>query len=331
MSSRRPAVYLAIVVAGFLARLLYDAYAPAAHEVGTEAAASAPAVGNTATENTSAGTAPVAVNVYRSGWAELPSERTDDDLYYAHHLFGAAGGDGAAPAVRNYTACYSSRYRCSLWVAAPQHPSYRGEAKRSGSFRLDPTLPVNLQPMLGRSYGDYTRGHLLGSAERTVTVEANRQTFYASNITPQMQAGFNAASGAWNNMEIFVDRQVCADTLYVVTGCLFADYTDGSGRTVEAAVTRNKNDGRDVAVPTAFYKVLLRTRAGDTGRGVGDCAPSELKCAAFVVGHYGAKGRKPSAADMMSVAELERLTGEVFFANVPAAPKAEAKAGDWGL
>ena len=326
MSSRRPAVYLAIVAAGFLARLLYNAsYAPAAHEARTEADVSVPVVGNAAS-----GTAPAAVNVYRSGWAKLPSERADDDIYYTHHLFFGPQG-AAAPAVRNYTACYSSRYRCPLWVAAPQHPSYRGGAKRSGNFRFDPTLPLEVQPQLSRSFGDYTRGHLLGSAERTATAEANRQTFYASNVAPQLQAGFNAASGAWNNLESFVDRQVCADTLYVVTGCMFADYTDGSGRMVEAAVTRNRNDGSVVAVPTAFYKVLLRTRAGDTGRGVGDCAPSELKCAAFVVGHCEAKGRKPSAADMMSVAELERLTGEVFFANVPSAPKGEAEAADWGL
>ncbi len=74
-----------------------------------------------------------------------------------------------------------------------------------------------------------------------------------------------------------------------------------------------------MAVPTAYYKALLRTRAGDTGRRAADCKSSELKCAAFVVGHYDAKGRKPSAADMMSVAELERLTGETFFANIPAA------------
>ena len=329
MSNRRPVVYLAIIAAAALLNFVYDNYAPQPSE---------PAVENTATENpevpaakatTPDQTASVPANVYRTGWPELPAERADDDRYYTRHLFGAAA-DGM-PAVRNYSSCYSRRHRCPVWVAAPLHPSYRAAARRSDRFRFDPTLPVDIQPLLRSSYGDYTRGHLLGSAERTVSGEANAQTFYASNIAPQLGRGFNAANGAWNNLEIFVDRQVCADTLYVVTGCLFDDYTDAGGRRVEASATLNKNDGAQVAVPTAYYKVLLRTRAGDTGRRVADCKSSELKCAAFVVGHYDARGRKPSAADMMSVAEIERITGETFFAGVPAAPKRTADPRDWGL
>ena len=325
MSNRRPVVYLAIIAAGVLLNFIYDNFAPqtsvpAVEQTAETAPASAPS------RNAAFATD---LAVYRTGWAELPAERADDDLYYTRHLFGAKEGD--AEAMRNYSACYSRRHRCPVWVAAPLHPSYRAEAGRTDRFRFDPTLPVDAQPLLRNSYGDYTRGHLLGSVERTVTREANAQTFYASNIAPQLGRGFNAANGAWNNLEIFVDRQICADTLYVVTGCLFADYTDAGGRTIEASATHNKNDGAAVAVPTAYYKALLRTRAGDTGRRAADCKSSELKCAAFVVGHYDAKGRKPSAADMMSVAELERLTGETFFANIPAAPKHAAAARDWGL
>lgn len=329
MSNRRPVVYLAIIAAAALLNFVYDNYAPQPSESVAKSPAAekteVPAAKATAPEPAAAAPA----NVYRTGWPELPAERTDDDRYYTRHLFGAAD-DGAA-AVRNYSSCYSRRHRCPVWVAAPLHPSYRDEARRSDRFRFDPTLPVDIQPLLRSSYGEYTRGHLLGSVERTVSRESNAQTFYASNIAPQIGRGFNAANGAWNNLEIFVDRQVCADTLYVVTGCLFDDYTDAGGRRVEASATRNKNDGAEVAVPTAYYKVLLRTRAGDTGRRVADCKSSDLKCAAFVVGHYDAKGRKPSAADMMSVAELERLTGETFFANIPAAPKHAAAARDWGL
>lgn len=259
----------------------------------------------------------------RAGWAELPAEVEREDYYSTYHIC----DDGR----RNYTVCYSSEHRCPLWVASPIHSSYKGEASRSDSFIFDPTLPMDIQPLMRRSYGEFTRGHLVGSAERTSSEEANRQTFYATNIAPQLQAGFNAANGAWNNWERFADKQSCADTLYVVTGCIFEDYTDGSGVEVKALKTINKNDGEKVGVPTAYYKVLLRTRKGSTGRSVMECSADELKCAAFVVGHYSAKGRKPTAADMMSVEELEEITGFTFFANVPNAPKHEAVAADWGL
>ena len=301
--------------------------APSSSATDSAPASEVPATQTTPAEPAKNKVAPAAKRVkhktLREGWAELPAEVEREDFYTTYHMC----DDGR----RNYTVCFSSEHRCPIWVASPMHPSYKGEAPRSDAFIFDPTLPMDVQPLLRRSYGEYTRGHLLGSAERTSSEQANRQTFYASNIAPQLQVGFNAANGAWNNWERFADKQSCADTLYVVTGCLFGDYADASGLEVKATTTVNKNDGEKVGVPTAYYKVLLRTRSGKTGRSVRECKADELKCAAFVVGHYSAKGRKPTAADMMSVEELERLTGFTFFANVPNAPKSKTNATDWGL
>ena len=80
-----------------------------------------------------------------------------------------------------------------------------------------------------------------------------------------------------------------------------------------------------------FYYLLLRTKNGNTKKSVMDCAASDLKCAAFVLRHNMDKGHKPQAKDMMSVAEIERLTGFTFFANVPNAPKDTYNPSDWGL
>ena len=263
-------------------------------------------------------------DIYRTGWAELPAERKDKELYYTHHTI-------SSESRRNYSVCFSREHRCPVWVAYPLHASYKGETKRSDSFTFDPTLPMEIQPLLRRSFGEYTRGHMLGSAERTSSSEANKQTFYATNVAPQIQAGFNSSNGAWNNMERMVDRQVCADTLYVVTGCLFEEFSDTNGIKIKASTTINKNDQQKVGVPTAFYKVLLRTRKGNTGRSVYDCKAEDLKCAAFIVGHCSAAGRKPTAATMMSVKELEQITGIEFFASVKNAPKDRVDAKDWGL
>jgi DNA/RNA endonuclease G (NUC1) len=247
--------------------------------------------------------------------------RQTDEEYVVSHTVGGR---------RNYTVCYSSEHRSPVWVAAPVHRSYTGDVKRVDNYDYDPSLPVNIQPRLARSYGDYTRGHMLGSAERTVSRELNNQTFYVTNIAPQLRDGFNERGGAWNNLEAFVDRQICADTLYVVTGAIYERFTDSDGTIIEPRTTTNKNDGERVGVPTAYYKALLRTKSGRTGRAVGECRSSELKCAAFIVGHRSASGRKPSARDMISIKELERLTGVDFFAGVNA-PENTARAEDWGL
>lgn len=267
--------------------------------------------------------------VNRSGWAELPAERRSDDLYYAYHT--VAEEDKSDPR-RNYAVCFSREQRCPVWVAAALHPSFKGDTPRSNSYQPDPQLPLNIQPLLSRSYGgEYTRGHMLGSAERTSTRACNDQTFYASNIAPQLREGFNTGGGAWNNLENYVRRQVCQDTLYTVVGCIFTEYTDCDGEVIEPITTPNRNDTYRVGVPTAYYYALLRTRDGDTGKSVRECSERELKCAALVVGHRSAHKRKPSAKELISIEELERLTGEKFFINVPNAPKKQARASDWNV
>ncbi len=264
-----------------------------------------------------------------SGWAELPAERKAKNLYYAYHLIAEEQADDPR---RNYAVCFDSEQHCPAWIAAILHPSYNGDTKRIDNYQFDPQLPVNIQPNLKRSYGgDYSRGHLLGSAERNISRAANTQTFYSTNIAPQIRIGFNSAAGAWNNLEALVEKQICTDTLYVVTGCIFGEFTDSDGTSIQPTTITNRNDEKPIGVPTAYYKALLRTRRGDTGKSVLECKASELKCAAFVVGHRSAKGRKPSAKELISIKELERLTGEKFFVNVKHAPKNQAEPADWGL
>lgn len=307
-----------IVVVGLLlaAHYLYDNFAP-------EAAIAADYTEQVEQTSEEPSTEVAPRKTTGAQWAELPTmKRQGDEIYITTHHIGDK---------RNYTVCYSREHHAPLWVAAPVHRAYKGDVKRVDNYDFDPTLPVNIQTRLARSYGDYTRGHMLGSAERTASREMNNQTFYSTNIAPQLREGFNERGGAWNNLEYFVDRQVCADTLYVVTGAIYEPFTDSDGVLIEPRTTRNKNDNKQIGVPTAYYKALLRTRSGRTGRSVEECKASELKCAAFIVGHRSASGRKPSADDMISIKELERLTGIDFFANVPNAPEREANASDWGL
>ena len=315
LGGNKTIIYIIVVVLLVAGNYLYDNFAPEQAEAAeieevefTESPAEAPAPkGKTA----------------HAGWAELPTQKASNDIYITSHLLGDSR--------RNYTVCYSLEQRAPLWVAAPVHRTYKGDVKRVDNYDFDPTLPVNIQITLNRSYGDYTRGHMLGSGERTTSREMNNQTFYVTNIAPQLRDGFNERGGAWNNLEYFVDRQICADTLYVVTGAIYDDFTAPDGTNIKARTTVNKNDNKRVGVPTAYYKALLRTKSGRTGKSIVECKASELKCAAFIIPHRSDVGHKPTVEDMISIKELERLTGVNFFANVPNAPESKAEAKDWGL
>lgn len=264
------------------------------------------------------------------GWFELPLvndadkngiDDKDKTMYYAfHYCAGGEKGPGGKVA-RNFSTCYSSEHHCPVWVAAPRHSMYLGSTKRTNDYKADPDIPSDIQN--GRWSG-YTRGHMLGSSDRTCSPATNRQVFYYSNIAPQLGGNFNTGGGSWNNLEDHIDRFLCADTLYSVVGCYFKDYTDSYGET-----DRAKKIAGNTSYPTMFYYVLLRTRKGNTGKAVTSCQASELQCVAFVMRHSMEKGHRPQAKDMMSVSDLEKITGFKYFVNVPNAPKDTFTASDW--
>ena len=275
------------------------------------------------------------------GWYELPVinysqsglyliDSYDSDLYYAHHMCaGGEKGPGGKTA-RNYTVCFSAEHHCPVWVAAPRHEMYQSGAKRTDAYAKDPSIPSDIQYNSKSTGGGCNKGHMLGSAERLSSTATNKQVFYYSNIAPQYTDTFNTGGGGWNTLEDWVDGQVCSDTLYVVIGAYFDKYTDRRGYT-DSPATISYGGRNDVSRPTMFYYILMRTKSGSSGKALKDCTASEIKCAAFVRSHKTPKGVKVSEQDMMSVSDLEKLTGFTYFPNVPQAPKGSYKASDWGL
>ena len=276
------------------------------------------------------------------GWYEMPLmnikksgsymvNAKDATQYYAIHL--CAGGEQAAGGrtARNYAVCFSSTHHCPVWVAAPRHDMYLGNSGRTEAYRVDPDIPSGIQYKSKSTGGGCNKGHMLGSAERTCSEDTNRDVFYYTNIAPQLSAGFNTGSGGWNILEDYVDKQVCADTLYEVLGCYFDTYTDAYGWTVTPS-TISFGGRTDVSMPTMFYYVLIRTKKGNSGKALKDCSASEIKCAAFVRAHTNdLKGQKVTSREMMSVSDLEKITGVTYFPNIPQAPKDTFTPSDWGL
>lgn len=278
-------------------------------------------------------------STYAYDWAELPVvnytkegsylHSNNKTLYYAHHL--CAGSEKNAQrngSARNYTVCYSAEHHCPLWVAAPRHSSYEVKnTDRTDAYGKDPKIPSDIQYSSKNTGGGCNKGHMLGSAERLCSAATNRQVFYYTNIAPQYSDTFNTGGGAWNNLEDHIDGLVCRDTLYTVIGCYFDSFSKNGP---SAAPKKISFGGRsDVSCPTMFYYALLRTKSGSSGKRVQDCSAGELQCAAFVICHKMEKGHKPQASDIISIAELEKLTGVTYFPNVPNAPKSTYNANDW--
>ncbi len=236
--------------------------------------------------------------------------------------------------VRNYTMLFDTEKHAALWVAYPLHQCYRGSSGRTEAWAADPQIATEDQAKVYSSYdGDiyyyyknYSRGHQIPSGDRTVNNEINAQTFYASNMTPQ-NSTFN--SEIWGSLENKVRNNICNDTIYVVTGCYFAD---GYATTKDAAYGSNYGSGsKSCPVPTHYYKVLLRTRDGNTGKAIGQCSPNELIAIGFWLEHRDDYPSTISANYCVSVEEIEQKTGFTFFPSVDNEVKQQCNPSDWGL
>lgn len=253
-----------------------------------------------------------------SGWAEMPEIVNTENLDYGFHDKLPSNNK-----LRNYSFCFDKEKHCALWVAYPLHKCYtEGNGYRTDAWSYDPcciddSVEPNLRnayyPQGGSSYS-HSRGHQLPSADRLASYEDNATTFYYTNMTPQLQS---LNGGTWAQMEDDLRKDyMCSDTLYVVTG---AHFDKGYGYAYD-----NKGAGKPCAVPTHYYKVILRTKKGNSGKWVGNCSANELKCVGFWFEHKGGAPRQT-----MSVAEIERKTGITFFPNVPNAPKSTYNTSDW--
>jgi endonuclease G len=240
-------------------------------------------------------------------WAELPVCKADDRYIYNTH-YGLMGYKSNA---RNYTYCFDTQNRASLWVAYPLHSSYTtGSGNRNNSkFGYDPTVDTKYQANMGAgSYnGWYDRGHQIPAADRKCSQQMMDQTFYATNMTPQ-QGNFNQSK--WAVLEGNVRNCICRDTLFVVTGAYF----DGPHHSSIDSSTRDKS-GNTCPTPTYYYKALLRTKNGNTGKLISQFTdPSQLIAIAVWLEHMDSDDDTTiSDAEFITVAELEERTGFVFF------------------
>ena len=124
------------------------------------------------------------------------------------------------------------------------------------------------------------------AGDRKETLDEYNETFFTSNISPQ-EHEFN--SGVWNRLEEKVRYWATKnDGLYIVTGGVLTDNLKTIGK-------------EEVSVPNYFYKVLL--------------SKDGTKMIGFLVPHKNSN--KPLYEFVVSVDEIEKMTGIDFYPNLP--------------
>ena len=292
-------------------------------------------------------------------WAELPATPADMTNKKIHTFWSTTVS--TKQHLRNYTYCYDTKRHCPLWIAHPQHACYEEGGRtrpETDPWAADPNMTQAEQAIIWVWPGDnrdkyvvsesplyrWGRGHMLASGYRGCgdannPAEINVQTFYSCNIAPQ---GGKVFSSLWQQAEWRIqDNYVCADTLYCVSGAHFDEGAiaayDGSWVNSKAQTRGHIDESKPCEVPTHYYKLILRTRNGNTGKAIQECSASELIAVGFWFENgdgtddRGAATPTLDASYLKSVAWIEQQTGFTFFPDVPPSVKQQCNPSDWGF
>lgn len=201
----------------------------------------------------------------------------------------------------NYALEWDGEKKANRWTCYQMYASNRvSNTSRYESddnqYPQDPDLPQayrwETDPF--RRSG-YDHGHLCPSADRLYSFEANYQTFFLTNMSPQLNA-FNA--GVWENMESQLRKWITVkssvgDTLYVCKG--------GTIDKADQVLTTLSNG---LTVPKYFFCALLMKNSGG------------YKALGFWFEHKANRDENLESY-VVNIDQLESLTGLDFFCNLP--------------
>jgi endonuclease G, mitochondrial len=188
-----------------------------------------------------------------------------------------------------YSLSYSEAHEQAEWVAYELKKEQLSKTNFERPYFIDDPK-VNSGSASYRNYkrSGYDKGHLCPAGDRKFSREAFNETFYTSNISPQLN-DFNA--GIWGRLEQKARYWASKyDGVFVVTG----------------GVLRNnlKTIGSEkVSVPEYFYKILLDQNNG------------KYKTIAFLLPHKDSN--KPLYEFVVPIDKIEQLTAIDFFPKLP--------------
>ncbi|KAJ8958220.1 hypothetical protein NQ318_017361 [Aromia moschata] len=142
----------------------------------------------------------------------------------------------------------------------------------------------------------YDRGHLAAAGNHKSHQNHVEQTFFLSNMAPQVGVGFNRDS--WNRLEKHVRRLTKVYTN--------AHYIYLEKRATEKNYVKYEVIGANhVAVPTHFYKIV-----------VGETPDGKLEMESYVMPNQVIDNQVPLTSFQVPPESIERAAGLLFFSNI---------------
>ena len=189
---------------------------------------------------------------------------------------------------------YDPEAMIPLWTAYTLYDGdTEGDAVRPQRFSPDPAPELAGFPLAEHwhySNSGWVRGHMVPAGDLRYDQQAMNDSFLTTNICP-MDQGFN--NGIWKRLEEKVRKlAVQFDHVYITTGPVIGENRFG------------KVGKSDIIVPDAFYKALLIPYKG-----------SYLSIGFYMPNEPAPKGAKLKDY-AITLAELEGITGRIFFASI---------------
>lgn len=200
---------------------------------------------------------------------------------------------------------------------------WKGRYWTGDPFQEDSIIPAAYRTTLNDYKGSgYDRGHIVNSNDRINSMNANGQTFYLSNIQPQL-SGFNGSAkggGVWLNFENRVNslgKGLRGDEyLYIVKG----GTTQPTMKVQEPFISDSRTS---LNVPRYFFMALLKLKTDKTYQAIGLWAEHKFNQDQNIKKYC------------KSIDELEELTGIDFFHNlddaIENAVETQCNPSDWGI
>ncbi|CCH58376.1 hypothetical protein TBLA_0A05830 [Henningerozyma blattae CBS 6284] len=213
-----------------------------------------------------------------------------------------------------FISCYNRQTRNPYWVLEHLTPKSLGEGKadrKNSKFMEDENIPESFRARLKDYFrSGYDRGHQAAAANAKFSQSAMDDTFYLTNMSPQVGAGFNR--DYWAHFEYFCRGLTKKyNDVFIVTGPLYLpkkDPKDGKFRVTYEVIGNPPN----IAVPTHFFKLIV---AGKDIKSVG--SSEDVVVGAFVLPNEPISNETKLTDFQVPVNALERASGLEFLKNFP--------------